>query len=328
MGYLGLCVLSRYNVPSGNKLDICKASLFMPKLNKRKIRWIVREMQKQNLSVYQIAKTQKITTRHARRVYQKYKFKNLYDSRTISIRIPGRKARQVQAWEKELITNIYHNLPMGAVNIERLLKQSKNDLKLSHNRIHKILLQLKLSKPDYKKSKPRKWVRYERRFSNSLWHTDWSDFEGEQIIVFVDDASRFITGFGHFSNATSENSAKVLRNAVSAWGAPKQLMSDHGVQFTSFPRETCENPEQNIFQKTLAELGIKHIKSRVKHPQSNGKAERLIGTLKRLYKHFRSWDKVVEVYNFKRPHMSLDCADGSLRTPYTAFVEKRKKKSK
>jgi hypothetical protein len=43
----------------------------MRKLNKKKVRWIVREMKKGELSVYRIAKQQNITPQWVRKIYNK-----------------------------------------------------------------------------------------------------------------------------------------------------------------------------------------------------------------------------------------------------------------
>lgn len=104
------------------------------------------------------------------------------------------------------------------------------------------------------------------------------------------------------------------------------MIIDHGIQFTSLPRETCSNPGQNEFQKFLKEKDIKHIKARVKHPQSNGKVEHLFATMRRLKKHFGTWNAMIEHYNFRRLHMSPE--NGKLRTPYQAFLDKLRKKKK
>jgi len=66
-------VLSHINVLLENKIRNSDLAFHMLKLNKRKIRWIMRQMDKKELSTYMIAKIQKITPRHARRVYAKYK---------------------------------------------------------------------------------------------------------------------------------------------------------------------------------------------------------------------------------------------------------------
>ncbi|MFH1256711.1 MAG: integrase core domain-containing protein, partial [Candidatus Diapherotrites archaeon] len=133
-------------------------------------------------------------------------------------------------------------------------------------------------------------------------------------------ASRLVVGYGLFDNATAENSVKVLDKALHSYGCPRQLVSDHGVQFTSIARENCPEPADNAFQTKLKKLGIKHIKARVKHPQTNGKMERWFQTARFLEQHFKSLHRAVTYYNERRPHMSLE--NGSLRTPLQAFLEK------
>jgi transposase InsO family protein len=95
-------------------------------------------------------------------------------------------------------------------------------------------------------------------------------------------------------------------------GTYKQMMSDHGTRF------------EEQFSLALKERGTKHIQARVKHPQSNGKCERAILTIKKLWNELGSFDKAVEQYNYKKPHMGL--TNGKLRTPYQAFIEKQRKK--
>lgn len=41
-------------------------------------------------------------------------------------------------------------------------------------KIEKVLIRNNMVKPNIKKQKPRKWVRYELPNPNDLWHTDWS----------------------------------------------------------------------------------------------------------------------------------------------------------
>ena len=193
--------------------------------------------------------------------------------------------------------------------IEQYLDEK--NIHINHNRVHRILLEAKLAKEEKRKKNRRKLVRYERKHSNSLWHTDWFEFKGKQCIIFIDDASRFILSHGKFDNANTDNSLKVFRKGLN-YGTPKQVMSDHGTQF------------ENQFTLGIKETGSKHIQARVKHPQSNGKAERAIQTIKKLWNELGSFDKAVQQYNYKKPHMSL--TNGKLRTPYQAFLEKQRKK--
>jgi putative transposase len=292
----------------------------MRKLNQKKIRWIIKQIDKQNLSTYRIAKTQNISPRWARELHHQFHTRPQYPYPKRS----GRKPKRVTDTEKQIVLEIRKQHPLAAVTLEKIL--AEQNIHIGHNRIHQILKEEGLVKDEPHKQRRRKWIRYERRYSNSLWHADWFEEPHEQIILFEDDASRFITGYGVFTNANIENSNQVLNKAISNYGIPKQMMTDHGTQFTSLPRETCLDPQQNKFQQLLKQYQIIHIKARVKHPQSNGKVERAGQTIEQLRKHFSSWEDTVYYYNFQRPHSSLE--NGHLRTPYEAFQDKMREKKK
>jgi len=290
----------------------------MRKLNRNKIRWIVREIEKGERSVYRIAKIQQISPRWVREIYNTYTETGEY----LFPRKPGRKLLPLTLQEQAMILEERNQHPVaGAIALEKLLDQQ--GVHIPHNRIHRFLKKEGLAQDEPRKQKRRKWVRYERRYSNSLWHADWFEHQQDQIILFQDDASRFITGYGVFGNATALNTIRVLEQAIHWYGVPKQLMTDHGTQFTSLPRETCADPKPNEFQQFLNQVGIHHIKSRVKHPQSNGKVERVILTMRQLAQHFSCWEAVIGYYNYQRPHSSLE--NGCLRTPYQAFQDKTRK---
>ena len=285
----------------------------MRKLNKKKIRWIIKHWDLGELSHWRIARQQRITKQHALRVYKRFK-----DSKRPVLLKPGRAAKPISGREVKLVTRLYKKQPMGAVNMEKVL--SMNGHTIPHNRLHKILKEQRLAVTHPSKSKRRKWIRYERRHANSLWHIDWTKHEGKWLCAILDDASRLVVGYGLFDKATAENSVKVLNKAVQNYGCPRQLISDHGTQFTSLPKQTCAKPADNLFQARLRELRIKHLKARIKHPQTNGKLERWWQTNNFLTKHFGNMHKAVKYYNEQRPHMSLE--NGSLRTPLQAFMEK------
>lgn len=285
----------------------------MRKLNRKKIRWIIKHWELGELSHWRIAKQQGITKQHALRVYNRFR-----GGKNPKFNKPGRQAQVIPETEILLVRSLYNKQPMGATNLEKIL--SLNGQHIPHNRLHRILKEQGLTCTQPNKSKRRKWIRYERKHSNSLWHTDWTEHEGKWLCAMLDDASRLVVGYGLFDNATAENSAKVLLKAIQAYGAPKQVISDHGVQFTSTARESCPEPQDNLFQQTLKKYCIQHIKARIKHPQTNGKLERWWQTNSFLTKHFGNMHKAVKYYNEQRPHMSLE--NGSLRTPMQAFMEK------
>lgn len=278
----------------------------MRTLNKRKIRWIVREMASGELPVHQIAKQQKISKMHAWRIFRRFR-----QVKNPVLLNPGRPPAPLRYEEIELISKIHEEFPMGATKMERHL-QWKGLPHIPHNRIHVILNALGKVKSLDKKIRRKKWVRYERRHSNSLWHTDFCEIEHRQLISYIDDASRYIVGYGMFGSATTENALQVLGESISEYGKPKQVMTDHGAQFCS--------DEERVFryQEELKKLGIKHIMARIKRPQSNGKEERWFGTFKKIYFHFnRDLDKAVECYN-NMIHLSLDTC------PAEAYAKKKR----
>ena len=60
-----------------------------------------------------------------------------------------------------------------------------------------------------------KGCRYERKHSLSLIHADWFEHNGRKVIVFQDDASRYILGIKEYEHATAENTLSVLKKVLS-----------------------------------------------------------------------------------------------------------------
>ncbi len=94
--------------------------------------------------------------------------------------------------------------------LEKLIERD-HSIHIPHNTIYKVLLKHSLVVESMNKKKRRKWVRFEREHSMELWQGDWKRLGEEWIIAFMDDASRFITCYGIFDSATTENTIKVLR---------------------------------------------------------------------------------------------------------------------
>ena len=181
-----------------------------------------------------------------------------------------------------------------------------------------------------KKGKRRKWIRYGRTHPDPLWHTDWKQIhggmhDGRWFPCHGDDASRFVTGYGIFDNATTGNALGVLDGAIRNHGRPASIMTDHGVQFYANEKEAKKRGESG-FEKRLVGLGIRQILAGAGHPQTNGKIERPRGGIRRKLHEFESimmrksdpMDPFMQWYNYRRTHMSLN--DGE--TPAEAFERK------
>jgi len=162
---------------------------------------------------------------------------------------------------------------------------------------------------------PDKPRRFERAKPGQLWQTDLFCFTMKRqnrrlhLVAFMDDHSRFITGYALHGVASTEMVIEALRAALTAFGAPEELLTDNGPQY-------CTWRGRSRFSKECERLGINQIVSRPRHPQTLGKIERFWGTLWRdflqaavfldLEDARRRIGLFIDHYNFQRPHRSLD----------------------
>ena len=236
----------------------------------------------------------------------------------------------------------------GAVSLEKKIEDTTG-IHIPHNTTHTMLKDADIAETQPKKSARRRWVRYERTHSNSMWHTDYKKLDdGTWFLCYMDDASRFVTAYGVFKEATTENALKVLDEAISRHGKPASILTDHGSQFYANESETKKKGVSH-YEERLVELDIRHILARVNHPQTNGKLERFHGEIQRKLHRFeassygktvkntgsgsehvggpfcveppkKAIDRFMEWYNYNRAHRSLDWANSE--TPYQAFIRK------
>jgi len=291
----------------------------MRKLNNKKIRWIIRHKQLGKTNK-QLAISQKISVRWVKALYAEYKA----PGKIPTIHKPGRKKQGISKETIDLILSEHTIQPCNALLLEKIV-YSKYRLNLSHNTIHMVLKQSGLAKDGPKKQKQRKWVRYERKHSLSLVHTDWHESKavpGKHVIAYLDDASRKMLSCMEFNNANTENSIIGLQKAqleAEPFGGINTILSDRGAQF--YPNKKDENGEaKHEFQQYLVEQGIGYIASGVNHPQTNGKIEKWFDCYEKHRKRFNTLEEFVKWYNDVRVHMSLNMRHAE--TPSQAFIRK------
>jgi transposase InsO family protein len=142
----------------------------------------------------------------------------------------------------------------------------------------------------------------------------------DYLHVAIDDATRVV----YVAVRPDEQAASTVSfvaEAVAFFAAQgvrvERVMTDNAWTYTHSSRLAA----------LFAELGIRHVRTRPRRPQTNGKAERFIGTLQREWAYarlFRSnqerlatlpgW---VEAYNRRRPHAGLEG-----QTPLSVLVNK------
>jgi RNA-directed DNA polymerase len=155
--------------------------------------------------------------------------------------------------------------------------------------------------------------RFEAPRPNSLWQADFATLRlpGEklQLLVIVDDFSRFCVGHAVADSQRSSVATATLRAAMARHGKPERLRTDRGGAFVARSRE-------DDFARVLEAELIDHLVGRSYHPQGGGKVESLIGTIRRelwdieefatraqAEARISSW---LTEYNYQRAHMGID----------------------
>jgi len=304
----------------------------MRKLRQGQVVWIINEMERGERSVHSIAKRVGVTPRWVRELWYRSE-----SGRVVPVlRPPGRPSRGVSDEETAFIIECEKRFRLHSQALERKI-MDVHGRHVPHNRIWAVLKEARLVSNTPAKQKRRKaWVRFERRHSNSLWQMDFSELRpGDWLLVIIDDASRLVPGHARAKSPTAKLAWDTFLMAGERDGFPRQILTDHGTQFTKEQYDA-----EGYFDRKLKELEkergihVQHIRGRVKHPQTGGKVERVIGTIKsKLWaewpdgtKQFRDLDDVVQWYNEVKPHASLRFEEAE--TPSQAFVRKLRPKER
>jgi transposase InsO family protein len=129
----------------------------------------------------------------------------------------------------------------------------------------------------------------------------------EYLHVMVDDHSRLAYA-EVLPTLTARCAVAFLRRAV-VW------FRDRGVVIQAVMSDNGSAYVAHAHRNALAELGLKHLRTRPYRPRTNGKAERFIQTLLNEWAYERIYGSsaertatlslFLERYNFRRPHGSL-----------------------
>ena len=100
---------------------------------------------------------------------------------------------------------------------------------------------------------------------------DFCSYGGHDFLILVDCCTDWPEIFHMGRDTTVPQLLTALRQAFCRSGAPDVVWSDQGPQFTS-----------RLFREFAAEWGFQHIMSSPRYPQSNGKAEAAVKSMKNL----------------------------------------------
>lgn len=180
---------------------------------------------------------------------------------------------------------------------EKLFPHLKH-LGISEMSIKRIISKKSLCRETKRGGKRIKWVRWQRKHPNSLWqmdHTDEQELLNCYTLSVLDDCSRYSLALVKLKHVTTDVVTNILDQLIKKHGKPRQILTDNGSAYGG-------KSKHSRFDRWCRRRGIKHIRTKVHSPTTNGKVERLFKTadeelgfcnddlelFRMRYNHFRS----------------------------------------
>ena len=190
----------------------------------------------------------------------------------------------------------------------------------SESAVYRALVRAGMIDPAVRDRRSRKWKRWERGAPMELWQMDvvggfpLADGTSAKVLTGIDDHSRFCVSAKVMARERTRAVCDGLRAAISAYGAPVQILTDNGKVFTG---RFNHPPVEVLFDAICRENGIEHLLTQPRSPTTTGKIERLHRSMRAEFlagaKPFASLkaaqgalDEWVTDYNTRRPHQSLN----------------------
>lgn len=171
-------------------------------------------------------------------------------------------------------------------------------LGISARTINDILSLHNLCRENNRKGKQKKWIRWQRKHPNSLWqidHTDEQDKFNCYTLSVLDDCSRYSLALVKANNVTTNVVTLVLDDLIKKHGKPKQILTDNGSAYGL-------NSKHSRFDRWCKKRSIKHIRTKIHSPTTNGKVERLFKTMD---DELEFCNNDLELFRFRYNHFRL-----------------------
>ena len=200
-----------------------------------------------------------------------------------------------------------------------------NIVHLTESAVYKILKKNRLLGPVFKENSTAK-KEYEQKpeYVHHHWHTDIAYVKIRNVfyyfIFMLDGYSRYILHWKLLTDMTGLSTEIFLQETIDKYpGVKPMVIHDNGTQFTSLD-----------FKRILSENEYINIPIRVRHPESNGKAERFVGLTRQealrpnspaYYEEGeRVIRKFIDKYNNQRLHAGIKYLTPSI--VFNGFAEK------
>ena len=206
--------------------------------------------------------------------------------------------RKITSTVEEAVLRLRKQTGWGS---EKLQKELHN-LSISERSIDKILNVHALSRVSKSKGRRARYIRWQREHKNSLWQIDHTDEQekGHYTLSIVDDATRYSLALVKMHTVTTNNVIIILDALIKKYGKPKEILTDNGSAYGG-------KSKHSKFDRWCNRKGIKHIRTKIHSPTTNGKVERLFKTMDQEMSYCNQDLEVFRMrYNHFRPHSSLN----------------------
>jgi len=234
------------------------------------------------------------------------------------------------------VCDLKRKYQVSAPTVYKILKRARNKDYSIHKSTNKRfrclqygIRRLAKIEKQIEEKKKRQAKRYNKKYPGEMLHVDTKRLpllkkeshqqNHEYLFVGIDDFSRELY-VAIMPDKTQHSAEKFLSQVLEECPYTiEQVYSDNGMEYRG-------NPEYHAFAKLCQENKIEQRFTKVKHPQTNGKAERVIRTIMDMWhsKHIfnsRAHRKVelirfVNYYNNVKPHKGIDSM-----TPMEKLIE-------
>lgn len=235
-------------------------------------------------------------------------------------RRPRHSPNQTSAEKEEAVVALRHRWPdWGARKLHTVLLREHPDWSpITVRTVHRILDRQGLIQAENRHRTALQ--RFEREEPNELWQMDFKGpagfNKGLGPLSVLDDHSRYLPALRHLGSTRMDGVKETLEQTFRECGLPKAMLMDHGTPWWN-GISSIGITELTVW---LMRQGIRLLFSGVRHPQTQGKIERMHGALQKAVRERKTdladqqWlDRFRQEYNHVRPHEALSMATPSSR---------------
>jgi transposase InsO family protein len=237
-------------------------------------------------------------------------------------RRPLHSPKRTSAGIEQAIVELRRRWPdWGAAKLHTiLLREHPDQGPITVRTVHRILERHGLIHAEDRH--PAAVQRFQRAEPNELWQMDFkgpSGFNqagGAGPLSVLDDHSRYLPALRQLGSTKTEGVRETLEQTFQECGLPKAMLMDHGTPWWN-GLSSIGVTELSVW---LMRQGIRLLFSGIRHPQTQGKIERMHGSLQKATRRRgtdlldQNWlDQFRHEYNHVRPHEALGMATPSSR---------------